>query len=187
MISITRIIDTIQSYWPLMASLALVGSAEAPAWALQSAQQVHTRLTPVERAACQSQLPHTIAYLALLRRHWTVTVILATLLALFVLYVTVDNRLDLGDGSWKVLSTDGTRELWMSSYLAQSLVFVAFLPAWTMGYGGRLSVWQLTLVALGAWALITALAACAGRAGVRGPAEVLLRRLTYGRPSSLRR
>lgn len=75
----------------------------------------------------------------------------------------------------------------MSSYLAQSLVFVAFLPAWTMGYGGRLSVWQLTLVALGAWALITALAACAGRAGVRGPAEVLLRRLTYGRPSSLRR
>jgi hypothetical protein len=38
--------------------------------------------------------------------------------ALFVLYVTVDNRPDLGDGSWKVLSTDGTRELWMSSYLA---------------------------------------------------------------------
>jgi len=84
MISITRIIDTIQSDWPLLASLALVGSAEAPAWALQSAQLVHTRLTPVERAACQSQLPHTIAYLALLRRHWTVTVILATLLALAV-------------------------------------------------------------------------------------------------------
>ena len=69
----------------------------------------------------------------------------------------------------------------MSSYVAQSLVFVALLPAWTMGYGDELSVWQLALVALGAWTLITALAAWAGRAGLRGPAEVLLRRLTYGR------
>jgi uncharacterized membrane protein YeiB len=75
----------------------------------------------------------------------------------------------------------------MSSYLAQSLVFVAFLPAWTMGFGGVLSVWQLALVAVGSWALITGLAAWAGRAGLRGPAEVLLRRLTYGRSSSSRR
>lgn len=68
----------------------------------------------------------------------------------------------------------------MSSYLAQSVIFVALLPAWSLGLGGVLSVWQQDAVAVGAWVIITLAAGALGRTGRRGPAEVLLRRLTYG-------
>ena len=72
----------------------------------------------------------------------------------------------------------------MSSYLAQSVVFVALLPAWTLGLGGTVSPWQLSLIAVAAWVIITLAAGALGRAGRRGPAEVMLRRLTYGRRST---
>ena len=85
MSSISRIIDGLQADWPLLPSLALIGCAQVPAWVEQSAQQVHTRLSPTERMVCQAQLPRVIEHLAFLLRHWTVTVILATLLALAVL------------------------------------------------------------------------------------------------------
>ena len=83
--SISRIIDGLQADWPLLPSLALIGCAGIPAWVERSAQQIHTRLSPTERMVCQAQLPRVIAHLAFLQRHWTVTVILATLLALAVL------------------------------------------------------------------------------------------------------
>jgi uncharacterized membrane protein YeiB len=38
----------------------------------------------------------------------------------------------------------------------------------------------VALLGAGAWLVILAVAAVSARAGVRGPAEVLLRRLTYG-------
>ena len=82
--SITTIIDIVQADWPLLPSLALVGCAEIPPWTLQSAQQFYTCLSPTERVACQTQLPQRIASLAFLQRHWTVTVILATILAFAV-------------------------------------------------------------------------------------------------------
>jgi uncharacterized protein len=75
----------------------------------------------------------------------------------------------------------------MSSYLAQSVVFVALLPAWTLGLGGVLSVWQLSLIAVVAWVALVAGAGAMGKAGYRGPAEVLLRRLTYGATAGARR
>nr|WP_239029263.1 DUF418 domain-containing protein [Pseudonocardia acidicola] len=79
------------------------------------------------------------------------------------------------------LQACGRRSL--TCYLAQSVVFVALLPAWTLGLGRALSLWQVALIGLGAWLLSLPAAAAMDRAGHRGPAEVLLRRLTYGRPA----
>jgi uncharacterized protein len=76
------------------------------------------------------------------------------------------------------LQACGQRSL--SCYLAQSVAFVALLPAWTFGLGEGAHVWQAALYAVGAWLVILLVAAATARAGYRGPAEVLLRRLTYG-------
>jgi uncharacterized protein len=68
----------------------------------------------------------------------------------------------------------------LSGYLAQSVVFVLLLSAWGAGLGAHLTSWSAALVAVATW-LVTVLAAAAmDRRGVRGPAEVALRRLTYG-------
>jgi uncharacterized membrane protein YeiB len=68
----------------------------------------------------------------------------------------------------------------LSCYLAQSVAFGVLLPAWALDLGARLSVAQTALLAFAVWAVILVVAAVSARAGVRGPAEVLLRRLTYG-------
>jgi uncharacterized protein len=81
------------------------------------------------------------------------------------------------------LAACGQRSL--SCYLAQSVAFVALLPAWTLGLGADAQLWQAALVAIGAWLVILLVAAASARAGYRGPAEILLRRLTYGpRPAT---
>ncbi|MGH3616391.1 MAG: DUF418 domain-containing protein [Pseudonocardia sp.] len=66
------------------------------------------------------------------------------------------------------------------------------LPAWTFGLGGRIELWQAALIGLGTWGVILVIAAWSARAGYCGPAEILLRKLTYGprrsaRASGLRR
>ncbi|OLT22242.1 hypothetical protein BJF78_07465 [Pseudonocardia sp. CNS-139] len=68
----------------------------------------------------------------------------------------------------------------MSCYLAQSVVFAILLPAWALGLGDDARLWQLALLGFGAWLVILLVAVASARAGLRGPAEVLLRRLTYG-------
>jgi uncharacterized membrane protein YeiB len=68
----------------------------------------------------------------------------------------------------------------LSCYLAQSVAFVALLPAWTLGLGDDAHIWQTALVAIGTWLVILLVAEASARAGYRGPAELLLRRLTYG-------
>jgi len=82
------------------------------------------------------------------------------------------------------LQACGQRSL--SSYLAQSVAFAALLPAWTLGLGAGAHVWQTALVGLGAWLVILLVATASARAGYRGPAELLLRRLTYGRRPTAR-
>lgn len=69
----------------------------------------------------------------------------------------------------------------LSCYLAQSVAFVALLPAWTLGLGAGATLWQAALVGIGVWSAILVVAALSEGVGYRGPAEVLLRRLTYGR------
>jgi uncharacterized protein len=76
------------------------------------------------------------------------------------------------------LQACGQRSL--SCYLAQSVAFAALLPAWTVGLGAGVHLWQTALYAVGAWLVILLVAAASARAGYRGPAELLLRRLTYG-------
>lgn len=67
----------------------------------------------------------------------------------------------------------------MSGYLAQSLVWGPVLAAWGLGMGAFMSSWSASVLAVLTWALTVAGAAALERAGRRGPAEVLLRRLTY--------
>ncbi|GAA5138379.1 DUF418 domain-containing protein [Pseudonocardia adelaidensis] len=76
------------------------------------------------------------------------------------------------------LQACGQRSL--SSYLAQSVAFAALLPAWTFGLGAGAHVWQTALYAVGTWLVVLLVAAWSARTGYRGPAELLLRRLTYG-------
>jgi uncharacterized protein len=90
-------------------------------------------------------------------------------------------RLARGSGpgpATHALQACGQRSL--SCYLAQSVAFVALLPAWTFGLGEDAHVWQTALYAVGAWLVILLVAEASARAGYRGPAELLLRRLTYG-------
>lgn len=77
----------------------------------------------------------------------------------------------------RALVACGQRSL--SCYLAQSVAFAALLPAWTLGLGARATVAQAALLAVGTWAVVLVVAVASERAGLRGPAEVLLRRLTY--------
>ncbi|MBW0102235.1 DUF418 domain-containing protein [Pseudonocardia sp. KRD-291] len=67
----------------------------------------------------------------------------------------------------------------LSGYLAQSVIFVPLLAAWGLAFGAHLSSWSVMLVAVASWLLTVVLAYVLDRAGVRGPAETLLRTLTY--------
>ena len=81
----------------------------------------------------------------------------------------------------RAVTAVGRRSL--SCYLAQSVSFALLLPAWAVGLGAVATVVQTALLAVGTWLVILLVAAVSDRAGYRGPAEVLLRRLTYGRPA----
>ncbi|VXB86898.1 DUF418 domain-containing protein [Pseudoclavibacter sp. 8L] len=67
----------------------------------------------------------------------------------------------------------------LSGYLSQSIIFVPLLSAWGLALGAHLSSWSAMLVAIGAWMLTVAAAYLLDRRGVRGPAEVALRKLSY--------
>ncbi|MDE3725043.1 DUF418 domain-containing protein [Nocardiopsis sp. N85] len=77
----------------------------------------------------------------------------------------------------RTLTAVGKRSL--SCYLLQSVVFAPLLCAWGLGLGGVLTQWQAALVAVATWLLSAVLAAALEHAGVRGPAERLLRVLAY--------
>ncbi|QAB17920.1 DUF418 domain-containing protein [Leucobacter muris] len=79
----------------------------------------------------------------------------------------------------RAVAAVGKRSL--SSYLLQSVVFAPLLAAWGFGMGSRINTAAAFGIALGAWLLSLILAVILERRGARGPAEVLLRRLTYAR------
>ncbi|MEV0442578.1 DUF418 domain-containing protein [Streptomyces spectabilis] len=68
----------------------------------------------------------------------------------------------------------------MSCYLTHSLLFAPLLAAWGLGLGGRLGSATTALVATAVWLVTVAGAYALEKAGRRGPAEALLRRLAYG-------
>lgn len=69
----------------------------------------------------------------------------------------------------------------MTCYLLQSVVFVALLSPYTAELGGRLGTAATAALAVGTWAATVVVAEVMRRAGSRGPAETLLRRLAYRR------
>jgi uncharacterized membrane protein YeiB len=75
------------------------------------------------------------------------------------------------------LAACGQRSL--TCYLLQSVVFVALFAPFTLGLGGRFGDAGASAVAIGTWLTTVLLAELMRRAGWRGPAEELLRRLTY--------
>ncbi|MGH3902750.1 MAG: DUF418 domain-containing protein, partial [Pseudonocardiaceae bacterium] len=68
----------------------------------------------------------------------------------------------------------------MTCYLLQSVVFVVVLAAYGGGLGDRFGLAATALLATATWALTVLLAELMRRRSHRGPAELLLRRLTYG-------
>jgi uncharacterized protein DUF418 len=56
------------------------------------------------------------------------------------------------------------------------------VAAYGGGLGNRLGLAEIAMLAIVAWALTVLLAQVMSRRGYRGPAEVFLRRLTYGAP-----
>jgi uncharacterized membrane protein YeiB len=84
----------------------------------------------------------------------------------------------------EVVTAVGRRSL--SCYLAQSVLTAPILSAWGLGLGAALSSATAALFAVAVWLLTAVLAYAAERRGIRGPAEVLLRRLVYGSSSSVR-
>ncbi|GEL18266.1 DUF418 domain-containing protein [Pseudonocardia asaccharolytica] len=71
----------------------------------------------------------------------------------------------------------------MTAYLLQSVVFVSVLASYGGGLGDRLTVAPVAVVAIATWVMTVLLAEFMRRRGYRGPAEVLLRRLTYRKPN----
>jgi uncharacterized membrane protein YeiB len=77
------------------------------------------------------------------------------------------------------LAACGQRSL--TCYLLQSVAFTAIFTPTVGNLGARLGDAAASGVAVLVWAATVVLAAWMAKAGVRGPFEVLLRRLTYGR------
>jgi uncharacterized membrane protein YeiB len=69
----------------------------------------------------------------------------------------------------------------LTSYLLQSLLCAPILAAWGFGLGEHLTSSTMLLFAAGVWALTVVFAVWQERTDRRGPAEVALRRLVYGR------
>ena len=79
----------------------------------------------------------------------------------------------------RTLAAVGQRSL--TFYLFQSLLLAPLMAAWGLGLGGTLSTAPALAIAVGVWLLSLPIAAWMGARGIRGPAERLLRRMTYGR------
>lgn len=78
----------------------------------------------------------------------------------------------------QMLQALGQRSL--SGYLFQSVCFLILLPGYTLGLAPKLGIATGSLLAAGVWLVSLIGAWLLARAGRRGPAEVLHRRLVYG-------
>lgn len=79
----------------------------------------------------------------------------------------------------RAVTAVGKRSL--TSYLLQSVLFAPLLAAWGFGLGASLTPLGAAGVAVGVWLVTAIVALILDLQGKRGPAEALLRRLSYGR------
>ena len=70
----------------------------------------------------------------------------------------------------------------MTCYLAQSVVWTVVFTPFLLDLSDDLTVTTTALLAIGTWLVTVVLADLMRRAGQRGPFEILVRRVTYGRP-----
>lgn len=71
----------------------------------------------------------------------------------------------------------------LSAYLAQSVICAPLFSGWGLGLGAFLGSAVTAAIAIGVWLVTVVGCNLLERRGQRGPAEWLLRRLAYGRPS----
>ena len=69
----------------------------------------------------------------------------------------------------------------MTGYLLQSILFVLLTSTFTIGLGRGQGAWEASLVATLIWAITLVIAYALEKANLRGPFEVVHRRLSYGR------
>ena len=82
-------------------------------------------------------------------------------------------------GAVRALAATGERSL--TCYLLQSVLLVPLLSAWGLGLADGTSTALVAGVSVLVWLVTVAVAVALDLAGRRGPAELLLRRLVYGR------
>lgn len=87
-------------------------------------------------------------------------------------------------GFVRAVSAVGQRS--MTCYLSQSVVWAVLFPPYLLGLGSRLGVALTAVIAVCTWLLTIGLAELMRRRELRGPFEVMLRRLTY-RPAGTAR
>lgn len=78
----------------------------------------------------------------------------------------------------RAVTAVGQRSL--TFYLLQSIVFAPLLSAWGLGLGSQLGTAGVYLLAVSVWVVSVGIALVLDRRNLRGPFEVMLRRLTYG-------
>lgn len=83
-------------------------------------------------------------------------------------------------GPIRAVAALGERSL--TGYLTQSFIAAPLLSAWGFAVGATMSYTTGLLIALGIWVATVVICYAMDVAGQRGPFEVLLRRLVYGRP-----
>jgi uncharacterized membrane protein YeiB len=87
----------------------------------------------------------------------------------------------LGSVSWPGRDLVAAAGTWsMTLYLSQSVVFVAVFATIAGGRGTTAGLTTATVVGLVTWLAGVLVAGPLARAGHRGPAELVVRRLTYG-------
>lgn len=67
----------------------------------------------------------------------------------------------------------------MTCYVMQSVVWLVAFAPYLLDLGPDLKIWQCSLLALATWLATVGMAVWMDRRGIRGPLEVLLRRLVY--------
>lgn len=73
----------------------------------------------------------------------------------------------------------------MTGYLLQSILFVLLTSTFTLNLGRNQGAWEASLIGVLIWAITLAIAYALEKANLRGPFEVVHRRLSYGRTGQL--
>ncbi|NEA34174.1 DUF418 domain-containing protein [Streptomyces sp. SID13031] len=95
----------------------------------------------------------------------------AALIALWTLRIHKQGRL--------ITALQATGQRSLTCYLLQSVVWAIVFFPYLLDLGHHMHQWQTAFLALGTWGLTVVLADQLGRHNLRGPFEVLLRKLTY--------